>query len=302
MQEQIRYKKRNYSYKHADENIFTAIVDLKKQINDLQYDPKNVYMGKITHKNEKNGRIRVINYEIKNNAASYWLIPTSLMLQLFPQLKVGDFVLYSFPTSDKKQGIYFSIIDPEIILDIEQPSLEGFATESWVNANFYNKTEIDNNHYTETEIDETFETINNVTALKTLLLTDLVRRYKHNNFVQGSKGNAVTISNQWFNTQVTLTCTGSELPTSGTPVQDALPAIQLNLTSGVNSDAVIGTRIYFKIRTTARINIAAQNSVVLAGVTNGVFLLETQSQWYIEKTGALAWSLDSIAYNHLPYA
>lgn len=292
---------KRYLHNHAEQNIFTEVIDLRNQIKELNRK-QNIYIGKVTHK-RVDGRIRVVNDNIVSNSATYWLLPTSLMLQLFNQLELGDFVLYTFPyQDDKKRGIYFSIIDPEVILDTEEPpNLEGFATESWVNTNFYNKTIIDSDFYNSVETDDLFETKIDSQSKLDFVLDDLVRRYKHNNFVQGSKGNSVTVSTQWFNTQVTITCTGSELPTSGTPIQDGLPAIQINITNTTDSDAVIGTRIYFKIRTTARINIAGTNNVVLSGVTNGVFLMPVQSQWYVTKTGTLTWSLDSTNYETHPY-
>lgn len=295
--------KNRYLYRQSEQNIFAEIIAIKNQIRELTKISNTVKIGKVTHK-RSDGRIRVSNASTDSNAGSYWLLPSSLMLQLYEQLEIGDYVLYSYPFEDKLRGVYFSIIDPEVILDIdipEPPNLEGFATEDWVNTNYYNKTTIDSDFYNSVESNALFETKTDSTNKYNFILENLVKRYKHNNFIQASKGAAVSASAQWFNTQVTLTCNGSDLPTSGTPSQDALPAIQINISSTTDSEAATGTRIYFKIATTARINIAGTNNVVLAGVTNGIFLMPVQTQWYVTKTGSLAWSLDSVDYDHKPY-
>lgn len=297
---------KGYLNRHGNNGLLERIVHITNELKEIRQklNKVGVLLGKIAEIEIETGRIRVVNQFSGNNGTD-WILPTVEMAAIKEDLQIGMNVLYSYPNAGKTQesvkGIYFAAY----LFQTPDIDLSQFVTHTELDAELAN-------YYTGAFIEAEF--VDNAelqTALDSeiLDLTNLINRrisfapgyFYANRFTQGSKGASAAISGQWYNSQVTLYCNGSPLPLTGTPVQDGGSTIGVNLTLAVNDACVIGTVMYFRIATTARIAINGVGGVTIGGVLNGSFLMPTKTQWLLTKTGASTWSLAEVSYDFIPF-
>lgn len=289
--------------------------------NQKSLDLRGISLGKVCFINTL-GLVKVVDVNSNQNYVSQWLRPIKEMKQVY----LNDYVLYSYPTSDLDQGIYFDVfssdhdspVDPGDGVTIDQvneaieTSLALYDTmikdwvltrnyttlasvQAWVNSQGYT---------TESWVDSNFTRPNEVIQPLN------VWRYSVNYFNQLSKGNVAQLSDQYADRHVTLMCLGSRLPDIGGS-QDAAPEIGLTFDgsgSGLEQRFDVNTEIYLRVNTTARIHIKWFNGITVNGVLNSSAtantgtLMPMRTCWKLTKTASKTWSLvDMNNFNFVPY-
>lgn len=249
-----------------------------------------------------------------------------------PVPALGAMVFGFWLKADRSQGVYLGVVqnqqpilndDPiqdwaEIVeggtLTIRARVIRLLATElievsSRVNEEGYSQIALDQSgdirfrdYHGETTFERMTPVVKPINFGQTAALADL---YRAENYSAINKNADLVIPISWFNRQISINCLGDPLPTDGSiPVAPATDPINFVLSGAANennSQCPVGTELYLRIATAARIVLKGVNNITINGSLNPSFVLSPKTQRRIVKTAATTWEIQAVNYDYLPY-
>lgn len=249
-----------------------------------------------------------------------------------PVPKLGAMVLCFWLKGDRSQGVYLGVVQNQPLVLNDSPEgdwteiLEGgiltiradvirllanraIEIAGRVNDECYSEIRFDQNgdilfkdYHGESTFERMTPAVKPINFDQVAVLADL---YRTENYSAINKGADLEIPISWFNRQISITCLGDPLPTDGSiptaPTTNGIGFALSGAANGNNSQCPIGTEIYLKIATAARILIKGVNGITLGGSLNGAFVLSPKTQRRIKKTAATTWTIETVSYEFLPY-
>lgn len=235
--------------------LFNELVTVEKKIVELQRSLTiaGIMVGVVTHiERNGTGRIRVKKFNYDTNYSTYWLEPAKTV----GNVVIGDKVLYCYPTSDPRYGVYFAIIGSitlteEWVLDRIEEAIAAYdpLIKAWVGANFVDDAEL------------AASLASNLANYATLASkkSSIVAAFRYQSSLSLSNGGGdFAASVFWINKLTTFAVTGvanrTPPPLVGTPTaQDHSNALyRIIFNAAVNGNTTVGDKFYFRIATAYR--------------------------------------------------